>query len=243
MQTLIEQLSQQLQQFEQQVQQQIQQMRTTINALLSNSNTTTTATTPATAIESSHSYNNDWLKQMFQPLYDIKLKPLDLILTSAREQYYSDLQNEIPILKGYYTKDSQGKTTTYLSFVLDGGLSFTQPNTPERQIQLQGWRKYFDFTIPADDITPFQMKKKPNLKIPSISPVDSVKKRAKRPATFAILDPVSYEDICYLAGHLPSSKPQYRELDIQSLIEYYGLSPTENDMFTRNPGKFNRGDY
>lgn len=175
MQTLIEQLSQQLQQFEQQVQQQIQQMRTTINALLSNSNTTTTATTPATVTESPHSYNNDWFKQMFQPLYDIKLKPLDLILTSAREQYYSDLQNEIPILKGYYTKDSQGKTTTYLSFVLDGGLSFTQPNTPERQIQLQGWRKYFDFTIPADDITPFQMKKKPNLKIPSISPVDSVK--------------------------------------------------------------------
>ena len=101
MQTLIEQLSQQLQQFEQQVQQQIQQMRTTINALLSNSNTTTTATTPATVTESPHSYNNDWLKQMFQPLYDIKLKPLDLILTSAREQYYSDLQNERILYKRF----------------------------------------------------------------------------------------------------------------------------------------------
>lgn len=238
MQTLLEQLSQQLQQLEQQT----QQMRTTLNALLLDSNITTTITT-TTVTEPQNLHNNDWLKQMFQPLYDIKLKPLDLILTSAREQYYSDLQNEIPILKGYYTKDSQGKTTTYLSFVLEGGLSFTQPNTPERQIQLQGWRKYFDFTIPADDITPFQLKKKPNLTIPDISPENSVKKRAKRPATFAILDPVTYEEICYLAGHLPSTKPKYRELDIQSLIEYYGLSPAENDMFTRNPGKFNRGDY
>lgn len=238
MQTLLEQLSQQLQQLEQQT----QQMRTTLNALLLDSNITTTITT-TTVTEPQNLHNNDWLKQMFQPLYDIKLKPLDLILTSAREQYYSDLQNEIPILKGYYTKDSQGKTTTYLSFVLEGGLSFTQPNTPERQIQLQGWRKYFDFTIPTDDITPFQLKKKPNLTIPDISPENSVKKRAKRPATFAILDPVTYEEICYLAGHLPSTKPKYRELDIQSLIEYYGLSPAENDMFTRNPGKFNRGDY
>ena len=238
MQTLLEQLSQQLQQLEQQT----QQMRTTLNALLLDSNITTTITT-TTVTEPQNLHNNDWLKQMFQPLYDIKLKPLDLILTSAREQYYSDLQNEIPILKGYYTKDSQGKTTTYLSFILEGGLSFTQPNTPERQIQLQGWRKYFDFTIPADDITPFQLKKKPNLTIPDISPENSVKKRAKRPATFAILDPVTYEEICYLAGHLPSTKPKYRELDIQSLIEYYGLSPAENDMFTRNPGKFNRGDY
>lgn len=198
---------------------------------------TTTEQTSTTDMVSSPS----WLIAVLAPLYKIKLVPLSNIHVNFTEVYLADLQKEIPRPKSYYSKSKEGKLTNYQLFISEGGLSFTQPNTPEREAQLKGWEQYFDFVFPQSDTKPFYIKKKPGVHLPDIELEYSVKNRAKRPVSFSSVQPVTYEEVCAKAGHIPS-KGELRDIDINSLMDYYGLHRTASGEFVRNLS-FAKGDY
>lgn len=203
---------------------------------LSDSHTTTEPIpTPETVSSPS------WLIAVLAPLYKIKLVPLSDIHVNFTEVYLADLQKEIPRPKSYSTKNKEGKLTNYQLFISEGGLSFTQPNTPEREVQLKGWEQYFDFIFPQSDTIPFYMRKKPGVHLPDVELEYSVKNRAKRPASFSSVQPVTYEEVCAKAGHIPS-KGNLKSIDITSLMEYYGLHQTASGEFVRNLS-LAKGDY
>lgn len=160
---------------------------------------------------------------------------------NMNQEYYEALENEIPLYQAYATDNPQGKITSYYQFIYEGALSYTPPETKERKIQIETWKRYFTFELPSDDNTQFLIQKK-KIRIPATTLEGCIKRRALRPRVFSVLEPVSYEELCYKAGHFPCAK-RYRETDIQYLIKHYGLSQKDDDSFVRDTSKFAKGDF
>lgn len=160
---------------------------------------------------------------------------------NLNQEYYETLKNEIPLYQAYATDNPQGKITSYYQFIYEGALSYTPPGTKERKIQIEAWKRYFAFELPSDDNTQFLIQKK-KVRIPATTLEGCIKRRALRPRVFSVLEPVSYEELCYKAGHFPCAK-RYRETDIQYLIKHYGLSQKDDDSFVRDTSKFAKGDF
>ena len=160
---------------------------------------------------------------------------------SVNQEYYKALENEIPLYQAYATDNPQGKVTSYYQFIYEGALSYTPPGTKERKIQIETWKRYFTFELPSDDNTQFLIQKK-KIRIPATTLEGCIKRRALRPRVFSVLEPVSYEELCYKAGHYPCTN-RYREIDIQYLIKHYGLSQKDDDSFVRDTSKFAKGDF
>lgn len=160
---------------------------------------------------------------------------------SMNQEYYEALENEIPLYQAYATDNPQGKVTSYYQFIYEGALSYTPPGTKERKIQIETWKRYFTFELPSDDNTQFLIQKK-KIRIPATTLEGCIKRRALRPRVFSVLEPVSYEKLCYKAGHYPCTN-RYREIDIQYLIKHYGLSQKDDDSFVRDTSKFAKGDF
>ena len=160
---------------------------------------------------------------------------------SMNQEYYKALENEIPLYQAYATDNPQGKVTSYYQFIYEGALSYTPPGTKERKIQIETWKRYFTFELPSDDNTQFLIQKK-KIRIPATTLEGCIKRRALRPRVFSVLEPVSYEELCYKAGHYPCTN-RYREIDIQYLIKHYGLSQKDDDSFVRDTSKFAKGDF
>lgn len=160
---------------------------------------------------------------------------------SMNQEYYEALENEIPLYQAYATDNPQGKVTSYYQFIYEGALSYTPPGTKERKIQIETWKRYFTFELPSDDNTQFLIQKK-KIRIPATTLEGCIKRRALRPRVFSVLEPVSYEELCYKAGHYPCAN-RYREIDIQYLIKHYGLSQKDDDSFVRDTSKFAKGDF
>ena len=160
---------------------------------------------------------------------------------NMNQEYYKALENEIPLYQAYATDNPQGKVTSYYQFIYEGALSYTPPETKERKIQIETWKRYFTFELPSDDNTQFLIQKK-KIRIPATTLENCIKRRALRPRVFSVLEPVSYEELCYKAGHYPCTN-RYREIDIQYLIKHYGLSQKDDDSFVRDTSKFAKGDF
>lgn len=160
---------------------------------------------------------------------------------NLNQEYYETLKNEIPLYQAYAMDNPQGKITSYYQFIYEGALSYTPPGTKERKIQIEAWKRYFTFELPSDDNTQFLIQKK-KIRIPATTLEGCIKRRALRPRVFSVLEPVSYEELCYKAGHFPCAK-RYRETDIQYLIKHYGLSQKDDDSFVRDTSKFAKGDF
>lgn len=160
---------------------------------------------------------------------------------NMNQEYYKALENEIPLYQAYATDNPQGKITSYYQFIYEGALSYTPPGTKERKIQIETWKRYFTFELPSDDNTQFLIQKK-KIRIPATTLEGCIKRRALRPRVFSVLEPISYEELCYKAGHFPCAK-RYRETDIQHLIKHYGLSQKDDDLFVRDTSKFAKGDF
>lgn len=160
---------------------------------------------------------------------------------NLNQEYYETLKNEIPLYQAYAMDNPQGKITSYYQFIYEGALSYTPPGTKERKIQTEAWKRYFTFELPSDDNTQFLIQKK-KIRIPATTLEGCIKRRALRPRVFSVLEPVSYEELCYKAGHFPCAK-RYRETDIQYLIKHYGLSQKDDDSFVRDTSKFAKGDF
>ena len=160
---------------------------------------------------------------------------------NMNQEYYKALENEIPLYQAYATDNPQGKVTSYYQFIYEGALSYTPPGTKERKIQIETWKRYFTFELPSDDNTQFLIQKK-KIRIPATTLEGCIKRRALRPRVFSVLEPVSYEELCYKAGHYPCTN-RYREIDIQYLIKHYGLSQKDDDSFVRDTSKFAKGDF
>lgn len=160
---------------------------------------------------------------------------------NINQEYYKTLENEIPLYQAYATDNPRGKITSYYQFIYEGALSYTPPGTKERKIQTETWKKYFTFELPSDDNTQFLIQKK-KVRVPATTLESCIKRRALRPRVFSVLEPISYEELCYKAGHFPCAK-RYRETDIQYLIKHYGLSQKDDDLFVRDTSKFAKGDF
>lgn len=179
---------------------------------------------------------------ILQPLYDIELQSFSN--QDLMGKYHKALQNEIPKMEAYYDKQNgkEGIWTTYQNFIITGGLSFTQPNSPERQAQVEGWKKYFVFELPNEDTVTFLLKKKYNTEVPFMKIEECIKNRAIRPYEFKIMQSYTYEQICYIAGHVPSA-PKYKALHTQLLMNYYGLTENPDHTFSRDAGKMAKYDF
>lgn len=179
---------------------------------------------------------------ILQPLYD--MEPQSFPNRDLKEKYLRALQNEIPKMEAYYDKQKgkEGVWTTYQNFIVTGGLSFTQPNTPERQAQIEGWKKYFVFELPDEDTATFLLKKIYNTQVPFMTIEKCIRNRAIRPYEFKVLQSYTYEQICYIAGHVPSVS-KYKALHTQLLINYYGLIENPDHTFSRDAGKLAKYDF